>query len=553
MMATFQHAPLPTVGQHVRLLQFDYTHKPHHQDDHLRLSLRPYDLSERPVYNALSYEWGTVDAARLVFVNDQPFFIRENLYNFLVILSSTEHSEASFFADAICINQVDILERNAHVKKMGELYREAQSVLVWLGPATPESDLIFDMCADPGPAKVETEDGTSTTGKLESIDFNRPDGEALDTIYQRSYWTRLWIIQELFLAREAIFYCGSKSTTWSIFKRLPTSNKGVFTKGGFSGMTLVLGSTAGGRQARDILSELNKRSNGQNAQDKPLHELVTKFGRAQCLDPRDRVYGLLGLATANPEDEDRNSEVVADYNTTPVTLFMQLLGTVSRSLYFEHALDLYNILGLHRMEKDTVFSSIPASLANVKFEVAYTHVGHLRHVTNLDQTVCKWCNKFKDEHTPFELSETHRAELQDKSFLEVKLGGLQTSMASHGVGPWYRLNPDDSCVSINEAEEGDDVFLLEGTNFILIRKQESKRYLRGVLACTREEASIPKAAKMLDILQPSLSSLEEVDLRTENSEKWVETIHEEFTLSQIVLLLAHTGKHSNMWQKALAS
>ena len=39
------------------------------------------------------------------------------------------------WADAVCINQADLWEKNAQVAKMWEIYRSSQRVLVWLGPS----------------------------------------------------------------------------------------------------------------------------------------------------------------------------------------------------------------------------------------------------------------------------------------------------------------------------------------------------------------------------------------------------------------------------------
>jgi hypothetical protein len=41
--------------------------------------------------------------------------------------------------DALCINQEDILERSEQVAKMGSIYENASSVLVWLGPPSIHS------------------------------------------------------------------------------------------------------------------------------------------------------------------------------------------------------------------------------------------------------------------------------------------------------------------------------------------------------------------------------------------------------------------------------
>ncbi|KAL5587113.1 hypothetical protein FOVSG1_012249 [Fusarium oxysporum f. sp. vasinfectum] len=48
-------------------------------------------------------------------------------------------SDASI-PNAICIDQSHISERNAQVKQMRKIYENARTVLIWLGPDTPEND-----------------------------------------------------------------------------------------------------------------------------------------------------------------------------------------------------------------------------------------------------------------------------------------------------------------------------------------------------------------------------------------------------------------------------
>jgi hypothetical protein len=45
--------------------------------------------------------------------------------------------------DAVCINQVDLQERNSQVSMMGEIYAGAFAVRVWLDPETDDFYAIF--------------------------------------------------------------------------------------------------------------------------------------------------------------------------------------------------------------------------------------------------------------------------------------------------------------------------------------------------------------------------------------------------------------------------
>lgn len=87
-----------------------------------------------------------------------------------------------YWVDAICINQDDDKERGHHVDFMGDIYRRADRVIAWLGPATAESNRVIGAMAC-GTWPYDEKDGTNLEAHLESI-------------AGRSYWRRLWTAQE---------------------------------------------------------------------------------------------------------------------------------------------------------------------------------------------------------------------------------------------------------------------------------------------------------------------------------------------------------------------
>ena len=60
--------------------------------------------------------------------------IGRELYSALKQLRKVnEEGELGIWVDALCIDQNDMAERNEHVKMMGEIYANSDSVRVWLG------------------------------------------------------------------------------------------------------------------------------------------------------------------------------------------------------------------------------------------------------------------------------------------------------------------------------------------------------------------------------------------------------------------------------------
>ena len=91
-------------------------------------------------YEALSYVWGypTLNR-RTISLNGRPFSITESLYTALRDLRIWREPRI-IWADAICINQDDDVERAEQVRYMGEIYENAERVIVWLGEADQHSD-----------------------------------------------------------------------------------------------------------------------------------------------------------------------------------------------------------------------------------------------------------------------------------------------------------------------------------------------------------------------------------------------------------------------------
>ena len=104
---------------------------------------------ERFKFTAVSYEWGPAESSRIIIVNGCSMMIRENLWQFLTHLLRSDLASVdgyqSLWADAICINQDNTIERNQQVSMMGMLYRYTKMVYVWLGPTDQYLDTIVEL------------------------------------------------------------------------------------------------------------------------------------------------------------------------------------------------------------------------------------------------------------------------------------------------------------------------------------------------------------------------------------------------------------------------
>lgn len=97
----------------------------------IKLALESRSLS----YEALSYIWGAVAGESEIICNSFPLLVTANCLTALRHLRK-RHKQRILWVDAICINQSSTTERSAQVAMMGEIYRIASRVLLWLGPGS---------------------------------------------------------------------------------------------------------------------------------------------------------------------------------------------------------------------------------------------------------------------------------------------------------------------------------------------------------------------------------------------------------------------------------
>ena len=120
------YRPLDHTADEIRLLTLTASESAFSS---IHLELRHVSLDDRPVYQALSYVWGTEPAEHRVSVNGQSTLVTPNLYAALCELPK-QFTNLRLWCDALCIHQADVDERNNQVHRMGHIYGGAQRVLI---------------------------------------------------------------------------------------------------------------------------------------------------------------------------------------------------------------------------------------------------------------------------------------------------------------------------------------------------------------------------------------------------------------------------------------
>ncbi|KAG8525632.1 uncharacterized protein KY384_009276 [Bacidia gigantensis] len=262
---------------------------------------------------------------------------------------------------------------------MGDIYRCATKVIVWLGPGTDDS-LIAMQALRLAASHVRFDDVYRPLPKHEDncdpdwLDMRKPlpyDHEtwtSLVSMLNRTWFSRLWIWQEIFLSRDhAVVTCGKDTMPWNDFRQsiFCLIEKGIPSK--YESHDCFL-------QAADICYLRNPLTIGRTLQ---------RSQWAQCSDPRDRIFAVLHLI---PEAERRL--VRPDYTKTP--------GEVYRDLVIHTSVTTRDLNLLSYCEIGDQDSSMPSWVPNWAVPCLYYAIlnasadansGWLGHYTSTQETL----------------------------------------------------------------------------------------------------------------------------------------------------------------------
>ncbi|KAF2818325.1 HET-domain-containing protein [Ophiobolus disseminans] len=289
----FEHSPLQFNG--FRLLEL-IPGRSLYADIHCRL--RHYHLDSAPSYEALSYTWGNEENACRISMDGLPFHVRPNLRDALRRLRQLQ-STRIMWIDAICIDQNSADEKSVQVPLMGKIYTRAERVIAWLGEETFDSGMALDFIPHlTEVAKVDTE--SIWLSHLERHEFLRKM-MSLIHLFSRPWWKRMWIIQEVALGLDVLVVCGSRHIPWSTFHFFTTAwmDTGHLPHHRFNRLQKTALRTLGMLVSGFLEALTGLRRSLQTISSASelfeLSNLLWSFKYRLVSDPRDKIYGLLGL------------------------------------------------------------------------------------------------------------------------------------------------------------------------------------------------------------------------------------------------------------------
>ncbi|KAL8691812.1 MAG: hypothetical protein Q9218_003058 [Villophora microphyllina] len=280
-----------------------------------------------PNFEALSYVWGSNAPETTITIkcNGRSLSIGPNLSS---ALNHIRHEQIPrrLWVDALCINQKDTHERSLQVQHMSEIYANAQGVLVWIGEDQHhEAEECFDLIRKTTAYLIGEFMRYSSVEEIppipyhELIDANVPKWDMVRRMMESAWFNRVWVLQEIGLARSAIIQYGKATMKWSqlielllfVSYRADIAMRIGHVKAGliwdlFDGIWCSFGNETTWRNELPLTRSLNKVGGVQN-----LIDVLAVTRPYQATDQRDRIYAFLGhpLAAGNSKKEDATEQL----------------------------------------------------------------------------------------------------------------------------------------------------------------------------------------------------------------------------------------------------
>jgi hypothetical protein len=297
-------------------------------------------------YDALSYTWG--DGARTKFVScsGRRLGVTQTLLEALLRFRDPDRI-VTLWADQICICQERVKERNQQVSMMGDIFRSARKVIVWLGEDYEDSragmQLAYQLC------HIAQRSGVTTLEPTDIDSYGLPQRghrkwKALASILRRPWFWRTWIVQEVVLNPNVELVLGGNTLSWDDLEKIVVLLEGPAPKIWHLGQAISASELPFSRINRirqrhrrrhdlTIPAELprdemeidgsigNLTAEPEDiypaspvADDPELLDLLLMSRGLGATDPRDKIYALLGLG---------KHDIVPDYDTSAEDVFIE--------------------------------------------------------------------------------------------------------------------------------------------------------------------------------------------------------------------------------------
>jgi hypothetical protein len=335
--------------QEIRLIHI----LPGPKEDNLRCRMSYISLQdpETAQYECISYCWGGLQDSESIAILRQDSFsdiipsspmewsrnfpITKNLYTALKTLRYNDR-ERVLWIDAICINQRNLAERGAQVAMMRQIFTKSTNVIIWVGESDEETTAILRAAVKVGEHYNDSHESGhvasmhsdhSVSNYLNRIHAGirevQEDWGALDfPMFQREWFRRTWVIQEVFSAQRSVLQCGDVVVPWSLILRInmcmhrPAAWNTAWRRAVIPDIHLQLFDSK--KYTADPLAREFKNPTRVSVID--ILDVLLYGMDLEASDPRDKIFALLGFLD-KASDDDMEDEIRPDYKKSISRVF----------------------------------------------------------------------------------------------------------------------------------------------------------------------------------------------------------------------------------------
>ena len=298
-------------------------------------------------FNALSYVWGDPSGTVPIYLNGHQHQVTRNLESALRHLRHLKYKV--LWVDALCINQKDLHERESQIRYMKQIYTISKQTLAWMGASSDdptskcnktkillwnptheqqfkehfkntsalenvtiirpklasEAHLVFDFLqrvADSGYHRhsLFLDDGSApysqTSGLVASSGSSRLV-DALQRFANNPWWYRIWTLQESVLPDNILMLWGIHSIKFSDVDKASGTFAHHFQRRCCQWPSGAENLEEHCTRLQNNVSPISYLRGMVRAGEVRLALVLLDNGNRESTDPRDQVYGVLGLTT----------------------------------------------------------------------------------------------------------------------------------------------------------------------------------------------------------------------------------------------------------------
>lgn len=248
-------------------------------------------------FTAISYTWGDGHLTNYINCAGAHLSVTANVDKMLRQLRRP-HKRKYLWIDAICLDQNNFEEKGLQIPLMGDIFREAKKVLIWLGgdgidyrTHLPKGAAMFRSVREFNlgrPVAYALDDRSPLDPEFQEIEnfpdqerkFTATDVQHIEEFLKHPWFTRRWILQERAANSNVVIMYNSETIPWLEFSRA--------LRDGVKQLWLACHD----RSVRDVL-QLNLYFATSR---KSIWDLLLMFHTSNCSQNQDRLAALQSMA-----------------------------------------------------------------------------------------------------------------------------------------------------------------------------------------------------------------------------------------------------------------